>query len=177
MKRRMMGWQWHQLDHMHSIYTSLQADNHARTSPLNFFTDRMLFLMPNQQCQSTEKHRKRWDYTGVQYTQQLFYGLLSRTTRVSRYHKKHSPTHPPDHHPIFISFFYLPWSTASSLFKLHAWQSVCTTSLHVLFGLPLGQERSTSYPVRFFTQSVSSFRNTCPHHRNLLCCSTKIIPE
>ena len=26
---------------------------------------------------------------------------------------------------------------ASSLFKLRAWQSFCTTSLHVLFGLPL----------------------------------------
>jgi len=53
-----MGWQWHQLDHTHSIYTSLQADNHARTSSLDFFTDWMLFLMPNQQCQSTEGHRK-----------------------------------------------------------------------------------------------------------------------
>ena len=43
--------------------------------------------------------------------------------------KKHSPTHHPDHHPIFISFFHLPRSIASSLFKLHAWQSFCTTSL------------------------------------------------
>jgi len=45
--------------------------------------------------------------------------------------KKHSPTHHPDHHPIFISFFHLPRSIASSLFKWHAWQSFCTTSLHV----------------------------------------------
>jgi len=30
----------------------LQTDNHA--SSLNFFTGRMLFLTPNQQCQSTE---------------------------------------------------------------------------------------------------------------------------
>ena len=37
--------------------------------------------------------------------------------RVSRYQKKHSPTHHPDHHPIFISFFHLPRSIASSLFK------------------------------------------------------------
>jgi len=64
---------------------------------------------------------------------------------VSRYQKKHSPTHHPDHHPIFISFFHLPRSTASSLFKLRASQSLCTTSLHVLFGLPLGLEPSTSY--------------------------------
>jgi len=29
-------------------------------------------------------------------TQQPFYGPLSGTTRVSRYQKKHSPTHHPD---------------------------------------------------------------------------------
>ena len=95
--------------------------------------------------------------------------------RVSRYQKKHSPTHHPDHHPIFISFSHLLRSVASSLFKLHAWQSFCTTSLHVLFGLPLGLEPSSSYSIHFFTQSVSSFRNTCPYHRNLFCCSINII--
>ena len=56
---------------------------------------------------------------------------------MSQYQKKHSPTHHPDHHPIFISFYHLLQSIASSLFKLHAWQSFCTTSLYVLFGLPL----------------------------------------
>jgi len=50
----------------------------------------------------------------------------------------------------------------------------CTTSLHVLFGLPLGLEPSTSYSVHFFTQSVSSFRNTCLCHHNLFCCSINI---
>jgi len=64
--------------------------------------------------------------------QQSFYRPLSGTTRVSRYQKKHSPTHHPDHHPVIISFFHLPRSTASYLFKLRAWQSFCTTSLHVL---------------------------------------------
>ena len=86
-----------------------------------------------------------------------------------------TPTHDPDHHPIFISFFYLPRSIASSLFKLHAWQSFCTTSFHVLFGLPLGLEPSTSYSIHFFTQSVSSFRSTCPYHRSLFCYSINII--
>ena len=33
----MMGWQWHQLDYMQIICTSLQTDNHASTSPLNVF--------------------------------------------------------------------------------------------------------------------------------------------
>jgi len=44
-------WQWHQLGHM-QVSTSLQTDNHASTPP--FFTGRMPFLPPNQQCQSTE---------------------------------------------------------------------------------------------------------------------------
>ena len=104
-----------------------------------------------------------------QEQQQPFYSL------VSRYQKKHSPTHHPDHHPIFISFFHLPRSIASSLFKLRAWQSFRTNSLHVLFGIPLSQEPSTSYSIHFFIQSVSSFRNKCPHHRNLFHCSINII--
>ena len=54
-------------------------------------------------------------------------------------------THYPDHHPVFISFFHLPRSIASSLFKLCAWQSFCTTSVYVLFGLSLGLEPSTSF--------------------------------
>jgi len=94
---------------------------------------------------------------------------------VSRYQKKHSHTHHPDHHPIFISFFHLPRSIASALFKLRAWQCFCTTSFYVLFGLPLGLEPSISYSIHFFTQSVSSFCSTCPYHRKLFCCSINII--
>jgi len=37
MKQEMMGWQWHQLDHMQIICTSLQTDNHASTSSLIFY--------------------------------------------------------------------------------------------------------------------------------------------
>jgi len=46
-------WQWHQLGRM-QVCTSLQTDDHASTPPLSFFTGRMPFLPPNQQCQSTE---------------------------------------------------------------------------------------------------------------------------
>jgi len=113
----------------------------------------------------------------IQQQQQPFYGPLSGTTQVSRSQKKQSPTHHPDHHPSFISFFHLLQSTASSRFKLRAWQSFCTTSLHILFGLPLGLEPSTSYSIHFIAQSVSSFRNTRPYHRNLFCCSINIIPS
>jgi len=45
-------WQWHQLGHM-QVCTSLQTDNHASTTLLIFFTGRMPFLPPNQQCQSS----------------------------------------------------------------------------------------------------------------------------
>jgi len=48
-----LGWQWHQLDHMQTICTSLQTDNHTSTSSLSF-AGQMLFLTPNQQCQRTE---------------------------------------------------------------------------------------------------------------------------
>jgi len=41
-----MGWQWHQQDHMQIICTLFQPDNHAIMSSLNFFTGRMLLLMP-----------------------------------------------------------------------------------------------------------------------------------
>jgi len=46
-------WQWHRLGHM-QVCTSLQADSHTNTLPLSFFTGRMLFLLSNQQRQSTE---------------------------------------------------------------------------------------------------------------------------
>ena len=36
-KARDDGWQWHQLDHMQIICTSLQKDNHSSTSPLRFY--------------------------------------------------------------------------------------------------------------------------------------------
>jgi len=35
-KQEMMVWQWHQLDHIQIICTSLQTDNHTSTSVLNF---------------------------------------------------------------------------------------------------------------------------------------------
>jgi len=48
-----LGQQWHQLDNMQTICTSLQTDNHTNTSSLNFYR---LDVLPdtNQQCQSTE---------------------------------------------------------------------------------------------------------------------------
>jgi len=46
-------WQWNPLGHM-QVCTSHQTDKHTSTPPLSFFAGRMPFLLPNQQCQSTE---------------------------------------------------------------------------------------------------------------------------
>jgi len=48
---------------MQIICTSLQTDDHASISSLTFFTGRMLFLTPNQQCQSTEGKQKETQHT------------------------------------------------------------------------------------------------------------------
>ena len=80
----------------------------------------------------------------------LFNGLWSGTTRVGRYQKT-------------INFLHLLRSIASSLFSLRAWQSSLTTSLQVLFVLPLGLGPCASYSMHFFAQS-SSFYSTCPYH-------------
>jgi len=37
LEQEMMGWQWHQLDHMEIICTSFQTDNHTSTSSLSFY--------------------------------------------------------------------------------------------------------------------------------------------
>jgi len=102
--------------------------------------------------------------------------ILSWTTRVSRYQKKHSPTHTfRGHQSSLICFLHLLRSMASSLFNLHTWQSFSKISHQVFFGLPLGLAPSTSYSIYFFTQSLSSCRSTYPYHHNLFCCSTEIM--
>jgi len=112
------------------------------------------------------------------HTQNCFMALrtLSGTTWMSRYQKKHSPTHTYHaHQSSLICFLHRLRSTASSLFNLHAWQSFSTISVQVFFGLPLRLTYSTSYFIHFFTQSLSSFCSTCPSHCNLFCYSTEIM--
>jgi len=52
--RGVLGWQWHQLDHMQTICTSLQTDNHTNTSSLNFYRPDAL---PDAQL-TVSKHRR-----------------------------------------------------------------------------------------------------------------------
>ena len=42
----MMGWSWHQLDHIQVIYTSLQPEKHASTSSLRFLLAGCSFCHP-----------------------------------------------------------------------------------------------------------------------------------
>ena len=79
-------------------------------------------------------------------------------------------SHPSCSSTILIIFLHLPRTMASSLLNPRTWQSFLTTSNHVLFVLPLGLEPSTSYSMYVFSQSLSSFRNICPYHRNLCVC-------
>jgi len=53
----MMGWQWHQLDHMQIICCLLQIDNHASTSPLSSYR---LDALPDAQptASSTEERQQ-----------------------------------------------------------------------------------------------------------------------
>jgi len=56
----MMGWQWHQVDHMQIICTSLQTNNDASTSSLKFLQARCSSWHPTNSvkalkaCQSTK---------------------------------------------------------------------------------------------------------------------------
>jgi len=46
LEQEMMGWQWHQLDHMEIICISLQTDNHASTSESFYRSDDLPAAQP-----------------------------------------------------------------------------------------------------------------------------------
>ena len=52
------GWQWHQLDHMQTVFTWLQTDSHTNTSSLNFYR---LKALPDAQL-AVSKH---WRHSTV----------------------------------------------------------------------------------------------------------------
>jgi len=61
MKQEMMGWQWHQLDHMQIICTSsLHTDNHASTLSVSFYKpDALPDVQPaaSNHCSAGTDHR------------------------------------------------------------------------------------------------------------------------
>ena len=64
-----MGWQWHQLDHMQILCTSLQTDNHASTSSLDFLQTE---CFSNQQRQNA-----LYVYSNIRRWSQRMHSLLS----------------------------------------------------------------------------------------------------
>ena len=75
LEQEMMGWQWHQLDHMQIICTLLRTDNDASTPPLSFYRPDAL-PDTKQQRQSTE-------------------GVVHNTAQNS---SDNLPSYPPDNH-------------------------------------------------------------------------------
>jgi len=116
-------------------------------------------------------HTSIWPFSSLPFYSSMDSVRETRTTRVSRYQKKHSPTHTS--WSSVIPYLLLPSLTIHNifLFNLCAWQCFSRICLQVFFGLPLGLAPPTSYSI----QSLSSFRSICPYHRNVFCCSTEIM--
>jgi len=91
MKQKVIGWQWHQLDHMQIICTSLQTDNRTGTSSLNFYRPDA-FLMPNQQCQYTEGNIYHHTDTLCNYTILLVIQLFAQQQQVQAFPGKNCNT-------------------------------------------------------------------------------------
>ena len=78
----------------------------------------------------------------------------------------HTHTHAHTHNRLMALCPGLPgWAgTRRNIHSHLSWSS------DILYQLP----PSTTIPY-FFTQSLSSFRNTCPYHHNQFCCSSEIM--
>jgi len=104
-----------------------------------------------------------WNYYYNYYYCFMALWILFGTTWVSRYQRKHSPTHTFHGHQ---SSLICLWSMASSLFNLCAWQSFCNVFAQSLskffFGMSLGLAPSTSYCIPFFTHIIVFFWQQMP---------------
>ena len=98
--------------------------------------------------------------------------IMSRTTQVSWYQKKHSPTHTYRGHQSSLIHF-IKYDPQRSPCSIYVPDNLSTIS-QFFVGLPVGLAPSTSYSIHFFTKSLSSFHSICPYHCNLFCCSTEI---
>jgi len=79
------GMQRHQLDHMQTICTSLQTDNHTNTSSFNFYRPDAL---PNAQPTVSKhwRHNNNINYNNIKKQQQLniYCGIKTYLTRLSQ---------------------------------------------------------------------------------------------
>ena len=101
----------------------------------------------------------------------MAFWILSRTTWVSRYQKKHSPARTcRSHQSSLICFLHLLRFMASSLFNLRAWQSFCTISVQVFFVLPLGLAPCASYNHTPYISSPNHCLLFAPHDHTIAAC-------
>ena len=96
---------------------------------------------------------------------------------MSRYQKKHPSTHtPPAHRPSLSasSIFHEPQHHPCSIHvldNLSVQPLTVSSSAYLWVWSPLLHTPYTSSPILH----TSSFRNTCPYHRSLFCCSSDIM--
>jgi len=60
-EQEMVGWLWHQLDHIQFICTSLQTDNHTSTSPLRFLQARCPSCRPTNSIKALKALTCSWE--------------------------------------------------------------------------------------------------------------------
>ena len=103
-KQEMMGWQWHQLDHMQIICTPLQTDNRAPHHSIS--TGWMLLLMPGQQWQKHQRHAemKLFEEKLKINSVTKFWGVWSSLVRCLYFDPGRSKILSPD------SWLYIGWS-------------------------------------------------------------------
>ena len=122
-------------------------------------------IIPRRNTPQRRIHVKHW-IRGKEILKEIWWDvkIIWKTKKTSLSPSKpsltqnHHHTH-PDHQTSFINFLHLLQSIASSVFSLRAWQSALTTSLQVLFGLPLCLGPSTSYSILhyYYIRLTASF--------------------
>jgi len=127
-----------------------------------------------------DKYKQLWNNT-TKYTHTRTHAQMqplcssrafARTTSVSRYQKKYSPTHMVINHPLSASSIY-PWYPLRSIYMPDSLFPQSLSKFSLVYLLAWHPPLHTPY----FIQSLSSFRSTCPYHRNLFCCSTEIMSK
>ena len=149
----------------------LQTDNHASTPPLSFLQAGCPSFRPTNSVKALKAQEVKVVWQKSHSDERTNHAIVYNEKTFSLTHtynhlmpfvhdcqggpvaqcRKETFTHS---HPSWSSdiLYQLPSSTMIYA-QFAAWQSFSTTSLQVLFGLPLGLGPSTSYSIHFCTQS------------------------
>ena len=129
-----------------------QSNNCQQHINTQFSTGQMTYLLSNQQRKSTTSQNLHQNTHT--YTRSVLRAIFPREPGLAG-----SP---------LILLLHLFLDCASSWDRPKLSKSFLTKSHQVFFGRPLGLIPSTSRVIQRLTQSLSSFRSTCPNHLNLL---------